>query len=88
VFSSDGRWLASTGVELVLWETASGQREVTLVSALRDLVHPIIAFADGHTEYHWWRWPKKELGNEENNAAANAADLEDLPWLQVGLPEP
>lgn len=47
-----------------------------------------LAFADGHTEYHRWRWPHKELGNQQNEPAANAADLEDLRWLQAGLPEP
>lgn len=47
-----------------------------------------LAFADGHTDYHRWRWPHKELGTEKEAPAANAADLDDLRWLQAGLPEP
>jgi prepilin-type N-terminal cleavage/methylation domain-containing protein/prepilin-type processing-associated H-X9-DG protein len=46
-----------------------------------------LSFADGHVAFKQWRWPKR-LGPEQNTPAANALDLEDLRWLQAGLPEP
>lgn len=46
-----------------------------------------LSFADGHVLFKQWRWPKR-LGPDQNTPAANALDLEDLRWLQTGLPEP
>jgi len=40
-FSPDGRFLASCGIETVLWETATGGRLATVVSVRRDLEPPI-----------------------------------------------
>ncbi len=64
-FSPDGRWLVSTGLGLVLWETASGRRLATLVSALRDQeepLHTVVFTPDGRwliaggldTKIHVW----------------------------------
>ena len=46
-----------------------------------------LCFADGHLAFKLWRWPKR-LGPAQNTPAENALDLEDLRWLQAGLPEP
>jgi prepilin-type N-terminal cleavage/methylation domain-containing protein/prepilin-type processing-associated H-X9-DG protein len=46
-----------------------------------------LSFADGHVAFKQWRWPKR-LEPAQNTWAANALDLEDLRWLQAGLPEP
>ena len=46
-----------------------------------------LSFADGHVAFKQWRWPKR-LDPAQNTPAANALDLEDLRWLQAGLPEP
>ncbi len=47
-----------------------------------------LSFADGHVAYQRWRW-LKQLGQPgQSIPAANALDLEDLRWLQAGLPEP
>jgi WD40 repeat protein len=40
-FSPDGRFLATSGIETVLWETATGRRVATVVSAKRDMEEPI-----------------------------------------------
>jgi prepilin-type processing-associated H-X9-DG protein len=39
-----------------------------------------LSFADGHVEYHRWRWPKSVNWDAP---VANQADLEDLRWLQA-----
>ena len=46
-----------------------------------------LSFADGHVDFKRWRCPKR-LDPAQNTHAANALDLEDLRWLQAGLPEP
>ena len=46
-----------------------------------------LCFADGHLAFKQWRWPKR-LEPAQNAPAVNALDLEDLRWLQAGLPEP
>src|SRR5262249_36757534 len=43
-----------------------------------------LSFADGHVEYHHWKWPKSV---DYGVAAANSADVADLRWLQAQLPE-
>jgi prepilin-type N-terminal cleavage/methylation domain-containing protein/prepilin-type processing-associated H-X9-DG protein len=47
-----------------------------------------LSFADGHGEPRKWRWPKALGQPPGSNPAANALDLEDLRWLQAGLPQP
>ena len=47
-----------------------------------------LSFADGHVVFKRWRWPKRLGGPGQSAPAANALDLEDLRWLQAGLPEP
>jgi prepilin-type processing-associated H-X9-DG protein/prepilin-type N-terminal cleavage/methylation domain-containing protein len=47
-----------------------------------------LSFADGHVASHRWRWPKSLGQLPASSPAANALDLEDLRWLQAGLPEP
>jgi prepilin-type N-terminal cleavage/methylation domain-containing protein/prepilin-type processing-associated H-X9-DG protein len=47
-----------------------------------------LSFADVHVAFKQWRWPKRLGGPGQNPPAANALDLEDLRWLQAGLPEP
>jgi len=44
-FSPDGRLLASTGIETVLWETETGNRVATIVHATRDHEEPIASVA-------------------------------------------
>jgi len=39
-----------------------------------------VAFADGHVDYHKWKFPKGAI--PVGGHALNAADLEDLRWLQ------
>jgi prepilin-type processing-associated H-X9-DG protein len=46
-----------------------------------------LSFVDGHVDYQRWRWPKR-LGPGRHEPAENADDLNDLRWLQAGLPEP
>ena len=46
------------------------------------------SFADGHVALKQWRWPKQLGQPGQSLPAANAQDLEDLRWLQAGLPEP
>jgi len=47
-----------------------------------------LSFADGHVVFKQWRWPKQLGPAHGSTPAANALDLEDLRWLQAGLPEP
>jgi prepilin-type processing-associated H-X9-DG protein len=47
-----------------------------------------LSFADGHVAFKQWRWPKRLGQPGQSPPAANALDLEDLRWLQAGLPEP
>jgi prepilin-type N-terminal cleavage/methylation domain-containing protein/prepilin-type processing-associated H-X9-DG protein len=47
-----------------------------------------LSFVDGHVEPHKWRWPKALGQPPGSNPAANSLDLEDLRWLQAGLPQP
>jgi prepilin-type processing-associated H-X9-DG protein/prepilin-type N-terminal cleavage/methylation domain-containing protein len=47
-----------------------------------------LSFADGHVIFKQWRWPKQLGLAHGSTPAANALDLEDLRWLQAGLPEP
>jgi prepilin-type processing-associated H-X9-DG protein len=46
-----------------------------------------VSFVDGHVDDQRWRWPKR-LGPGKNERAENDLDLQDLRWLQAGLPEP
>jgi len=46
-----------------------------------------LSFVDGHVAFQRWRWPKR-LGPGKNEPAENRLDLQDLRWLQAGLPEP
>ncbi|MBI3851274.1 MAG: DUF1559 domain-containing protein [Verrucomicrobia bacterium] len=43
-----------------------------------------LSFADGRTEHRKWLFPKKGAGDQQ---VANAADFQDLCWLQKGIPE-
>lgn len=47
-----------------------------------------LSFADGHVAFKQWRWPKRLGQPGRSIPVANALDLEDLRWLQAGLPEP
>ncbi|MBI2202099.1 MAG: hypothetical protein HYU43_09200 [Armatimonadetes bacterium] len=44
-------------------------------------------FVDGHVAPRRWSWPKR-LGPGKNEPAENDLNLQDLRWLQAGLPEP
>ena len=44
-----------------------------------------LSFADGHAEYHRWRWPKVE--GWPPGPPLEPEDLVDLRWLQARLPE-
>jgi prepilin-type N-terminal cleavage/methylation domain-containing protein/prepilin-type processing-associated H-X9-DG protein len=43
-----------------------------------------LSFADGHVEYHHWRWPKSL---DYDAPAASPEDVADLRWLQALLPQ-
>jgi prepilin-type N-terminal cleavage/methylation domain-containing protein/prepilin-type processing-associated H-X9-DG protein len=43
-----------------------------------------LSFADGHVEYHRWRWPRSSKFGVD---VENPDDLADLRWLQAGVPE-
>ena len=47
-----------------------------------------LSFADGHVAFKRWLWPKRSGRVGVQTPAANAMDLEDLRWLQAGLPQP
>ncbi|MEK7684479.1 MAG: type II secretion system protein [Verrucomicrobiota bacterium] len=45
-----------------------------------------LSFADGHTEYWRWYWPK--TANLDNKLTSNSKELLDLRRLQAALPRP
>jgi prepilin-type N-terminal cleavage/methylation domain-containing protein/prepilin-type processing-associated H-X9-DG protein len=45
-----------------------------------------LSFADGHTEYWRWYWPK--TANLNNKLTSNSKELLDLRKLQAALPKP
>ena len=44
-----------------------------------------VAFADGHAEFHKWKYPHR-IRNGQETPIANALDLEDLRWLLSRVP--
>jgi prepilin-type N-terminal cleavage/methylation domain-containing protein/prepilin-type processing-associated H-X9-DG protein len=47
-----------------------------------------LSFADGHVEHHRWLWPKRKWNEAAGwQAPANAADREDLWWLETRSPK-
>jgi prepilin-type N-terminal cleavage/methylation domain-containing protein/prepilin-type processing-associated H-X9-DG protein len=46
-----------------------------------------LAFADGHVEFHKWKYPRR-IRTGGDKPIANAADLEDLRWLLKRVPGP
>jgi len=48
-----------------------------------------LAFTDGHVAYQKWKWEKRiGVDQGDHHSPINALDLQDLRWLQQGLPEP
>jgi prepilin-type N-terminal cleavage/methylation domain-containing protein/prepilin-type processing-associated H-X9-DG protein len=51
-----------------------------------------VAFAEGHVEFHKWRWPKQKWAYGMSRAPENSADKADLVWtlticpIQVPVP--
>ena len=47
-----------------------------------------LSFADGHVEHHRWLWPKRKWNVGAGvQAPANAADRQDLWWLETRSPK-
>ncbi|MBI2929637.1 MAG: hypothetical protein HYY24_28585 [Verrucomicrobia bacterium] len=65
------------------WDVPAGNSSWGDIPALRHARGGNLSFCDGHVEPHRWRYPKKRQG-----PAQNAADLQDLRWLQARLPGP
>jgi prepilin-type N-terminal cleavage/methylation domain-containing protein len=89
-----------TSIDDGLWNADYGDLIAPGVPVLKPGVNPMwlnlptdrhnqgatVGFAEGHVEYHKWRWPKQNWKYGVSRAPENAADKEDLIWTLTICP--